>query len=86
MLGSAHVVAAFRTTLQIAFAVKPFPETRPTLFTWRNIAPEATPADVVQRSMASFTHCGSGTVRTRPPFPTRSAITQCSSLCSMSQL
>jgi len=44
-------------------------------------APLVMPATDVHASIAALTHTGTGTVRTWPPFPIRSAITQWSSRC-----
>lgn len=42
------------------------------------------PGGPIQASIPAFTQSGTGIVRMWPPLPTRSAMTQCSSLCCMS--
>ncbi|WP_433965504.1 hypothetical protein [Tunturiibacter gelidiferens] len=48
-----------------------------------NTLPSVTPVSWIQTSMRPLHHAGAGTVRSRPPFPTISTITQWLSLnCS----
>ena len=68
-------------TSQSTFAVMPSAQTRPALLIARKTRPCVRPAPRVQASTAVFTHAGIGTVRMWPPFPTKSAMTQCSSRC-----
>ena len=65
----------------VKFAVIPLPQTWPNLVMARNTVPSVMLAAAVHASIASLTHAGMGTVRTCPPMPTRSAMTQCSSRC-----
>jgi hypothetical protein len=74
-------VAAARTTSQSTFGDMPSPQTRPALLIARKTVPSVTTAAALHASMCLFTHAGMGTVRTCPPFPTRSAMTLCSSRC-----
>ena len=50
-------------------------------FTGRNTYPLVTPPLTVQASIATFTHAGTGTVRTRPCLPSRSTMHHRSSRC-----
>jgi hypothetical protein len=70
-----------RTTHQTAFLLSRLPHTRPVLLTQRKIIPVSIPAMASHESIAPFTHAGTGTVRTCPPFPNRSMIAQWSSRC-----
>jgi len=71
--------AASRTTSQITLGVIPSPQTLPALLIDRNTHPLSIPAVTVQLSTATFSQFGIGTVRMCPPFPIKSAMTQCSS-------
>jgi hypothetical protein len=71
--------AALLTISQSTFGVIPSPQIFPDLLIALNRQPSLIPLASVQRSSASFTHSGIGTVRIWPAFPWRSAITQCSS-------
>jgi hypothetical protein len=73
--------AAARTTSHSTFGDMPSPQIRPALLIARNTAPCVMAAATVHASTCLFTHVGMGTVRTCPPLPTRSTITQCSSRC-----
>src|SRR5882762_5954774 len=67
------------TTCHTTFSVIPSPQTVPERQTQRNNLPEVIWAAVNHTSRNCFTHSGTGTVRTCPPFPTRSMIAQRSS-------
>ncbi len=73
--------AAARTTSHSTLGDMPSPHTRPALLMARKTGPCVITAAAVHASTAVFTHVGIGTVRTCPPLPTKSAITQCSSRC-----
>ena len=81
----ARRAAAF-TTCHIAFGVIPSPQIAPCLFTRRNTFPAVISAVAAHSSIALFTHAGIGTVRMCLPFPTKSAIIQCSSLSCRSSI
>jgi len=63
------------------FSVMPRLQREPVLFTHRNSFSVLIFAVVDQMSMATLAHAGTGTVRTRPPLPTKSTMAQCSSRC-----
>ena len=71
--------AAFLKISQSTFGVMPSPQIFPDLLMALNRQSSLIPLASVQRSRASFTQSGIGTVRMCPAFPWRSAITQCSS-------
>jgi hypothetical protein len=73
--------AAARTTSHYTFGDMPSPQMRPALLIARKTRPSVIAAADVHASTAVLTHYGMGTVRTWPPLPTRSAMTQCSSRC-----
>src|SRR5215831_10408446 len=64
----------------MTFSVMPSPQTEPFRLTHRNSRPFVTGADDAHASTADFTQSGTGTVRMCAALPTKSAITQCSSL------
>src|SRR5258705_10346734 len=70
-----------RPTSHSTFGDMSSPHTRPALLIARNTVPCVMAAAAVHASTVLFTHVGIGTVRTCPPLPTRSAITQWSSRC-----
>jgi len=72
------------TTPQMTLGLNPLPQIRPALLIERRSVPALIPAAVIQTSIPAFTQSGIGMVRMWPPLPTRSAMTQCSSLCCMS--
>ena len=80
-LSRPHFAHPAFTTPQMTFGLNPPFPTRWALLMGRNIGPVLTPAAVIQLSTAVFTQPGTGTVRTWPPLPIMSAITQCSSRC-----
>jgi hypothetical protein len=57
------------TTPQITFGLNPPVPILSDLLIARKIAPVEIPAAVNQRSTATLTHVGTGTVRTWPPLP-----------------
>ena len=57
------------------------PQTESIRLTHRNNEPDFIAAPDVHTSIAAFTQSGTGTLRMCEPFPMRSAITQCPSLC-----
>src|SRR5258708_1376805 len=59
------------------FSETPLPHAVPCRLTALKIRPSVTSAASIHRSTALFTQTGTGTVRTWPPFPTRSTIAQC---------
>jgi hypothetical protein len=71
--------AVARTTSHSTLGDMPSPQTRPALLMARNTGPCVMFAAAIHASTWLFTHVGMGNVRTCPPLPTRSAITQCSS-------
>src|ERR1035437_1271453 len=66
---------------QTTFSLRPPACAWPARFTGRNTYPSVTPATDVHASIATFTHVGIGTVRTRPCFPTRSTMHHRPSRC-----
>jgi hypothetical protein len=72
------------TIPQMTLGLKPVPQTLPALLIERRRVPAVIPEAAVQASIPAFTQSGTGMVRMWPPLPTRSAMTQCSSLCCMS--
>src|ERR1022692_3159538 len=66
---------------QTTFSLRQTPCAWPARFTGRNTNPSATPAAAVHASVATFTHVGTGIVRTRPCFPTRSTMHHRPSRC-----
>jgi hypothetical protein len=62
------------------FGAESVPQIRPALLIERRSGTVLIPAAVIQTSIPAFTHSGIGMVRMWPPLPTRSAMTQCSSL------
>ncbi len=75
--------AAARTTSQTAELLSASPILSPPLRIERNSLPSSIPAAAIQVFIACLTQSGTATVRTRPPFPTRSANTQRFSLSWM---
>ena len=66
------------------FRTKPCVAIRPALLIARKIGPSLIFASTIQVRNAVAIQNGTGTVRTWPPLPTRSAKTQCSSRCCRS--
>ena len=66
-----------RTAYQTMFSVTPWPQILPCLLTARKTFPSVSLAAAIHLSTVSLTHIGMGTVRTRPPLPTRSTTAQC---------
>jgi hypothetical protein len=81
MRSSPHFADPALTTSQITFGLNPLVPILSALLIARKIGPVVILAAVNQRSTAILTQVGTGTVRTWPPLPTRSAMTQCSSRC-----
>ena len=82
--GSPQAADACLTTPQMTLGLKRLGANRPTLLIARKTAPSVTPASVNETRTASATQSGTGTVPMWPPFPIRSANTQCSSRCCRS--
>src|SRR5258706_15902578 len=68
-------------TYQTTFSVTPSPHTLPALLTRRNTFPVVMPAAVNHDSSSCRTQSGIELVRTCPPLPTRSTMTQPSARC-----
>src|SRR5213594_550269 len=68
--------ACILTTCHTTFSVIPSPHTVPERHTHRKNLPVLILAAVNHSSRNCFTQSGTGTVRTWPPFPTRSTIAQ----------
>src|SRR5579863_10458337 len=68
----------------MTFSGMPFPQSVPCRLTALKIRPWPILAAMIQRSTASLTHMGIGTVLTRLPLPIKSTMAQCPCLISMS--
>jgi hypothetical protein len=72
-----HPLGTPRTTYQMTFSEMPFPQGVPCRLTALKIRPWPILAAMIQRSTASLTHMGMGTVLTRLPLPIKSTMAQC---------